>query len=96
MQIKYKEELHNMSKANPYTQSLRKIVEENVAGAKMLKIHYNVFFCEKPEEGKRTLHKAQTYRLDAKVRRAAKETNSSILYAKLENGDVCPRCRLSF
>lgn len=47
------------------------------------------FFCEKPEEKKRKLHKAQTYRLDAKVRRAAKDTNASILYAKLENGDMC-------
>ena len=47
------------------------------------------FFCEKPEEEKKKLHKVQTFRLDAKVRKAAIDTDNTILYAKLQNGDMC-------
>ena len=47
------------------------------------------FFCEKPEEKRKKLHEVRTFRLDAKVRRAAIDTGNTILNSKMQNGDTC-------
>ena len=47
------------------------------------------FFCEKPEEKRKKLHEVRTFRLDAKVRRDAIDTGNTILYSKMQNGDMC-------
>lgn len=46
------------------------------------------FFCNDPAD-ERPLHKVTIFKLDARVRQAAKDTNNTILYSKLQNGDMC-------
>ena len=47
------------------------------------------FFCDETSKEGKPLHKVTTFKLDARVRRAAKDTNNTILYSKLQNGDMC-------
>ena len=46
------------------------------------------FFCEEIESVGRKLHKAITFQLDARVRKAAKDTNNTIFYAKIQTRDL--------
>ena len=47
------------------------------------------FFCNEPKGENRPLRLAMTFSLDARVRQAAIDSNNVILYAKLQNGDMC-------
>ena len=47
------------------------------------------FFCNEGSKDGKPLHKVTTFKLDSRVRRAAKDTNNTLLYSKLQNGDMC-------
>ena len=46
------------------------------------------FFCETEAKNGKPLHKVTIFKLDSRVRRAAKDTNNTLLYSKPQNGDT--------
>ena len=59
------------------------------AEAPVVEVVEKCFFCEEIEKEWKPLHKVTTFQLDARVRSAAKDTNNTALYSKLQNGDLC-------
>jgi len=46
------------------------------------------YFCNKPKDNKNSLHLVHSFRVDQRVRRCAKLLDDTILYAKLQQGDM--------
>ena len=46
------------------------------------------YFCGKTEDDKNSLHLVTSFRLDNRVRKCAKILNKSVLYARLQQGDM--------